>query len=189
MIRPPYLARVAAGAAVYAIEESRKLPAAAVMLPMTALSQLLQTTMHLQQFITSLAIRGDQVFSHWGGEPPEVPEWATFDEDESVPLPVSERETPAGRFALYSMPPRDVGEPNGEPTNGRAVNGTAPQVGEPEIAEYLDYDSLTLAQLRARLRSLSLDELTALLDYEQRTLARAPFLTMLENRIASAKAK
>ena len=57
MIRPPYLARVAAGAAVYAIEESRKLPAAAVMLPMTALSQLLQTTMHLQQFITSLAIR------------------------------------------------------------------------------------------------------------------------------------
>ena len=69
------------------------------------------------------------------------------------------------------------------------MNGTAPQVGEPEIAEYLDYDSLTLAQLRARLRSLSLDELTALLDYEQRTLARAPFLTMLENRIASAKAK
>ena len=48
---------------------------------------------------------------------------------------------------------------------------------------------MTLAQLRARLRSLSLDELTALLDYEQRTLARAPFLTMLENRIASAKAK
>lgn len=188
MIRPPYLARVAAGAAVYAVEESRKLPAAAVMLPMTALSQLLQTTMHIQQFITSLAIRGDQLFSQWGGEPPEVPEWATFDEDEPASLPVSERETSAGRFALYSMPPRELGEPDGEPTNGR-VSVTAPPVGEPEIAEYLDYDSLTLAQLRARLRSLSLDELTALLDYEQRSLARAPFLTMLENRIASAKAK
>ena len=86
MIRPPYLARVAAGAAVYAVEESRKLPAAAVMLPMTALSQLLQTTMHIQQFITSLAIRGDQLFSQWGGDPPEVPEWATFDEDEPAPL-------------------------------------------------------------------------------------------------------
>lgn len=189
MIRPPYLARVAAGAAVYAVEESRKLPAAAVMLPMTALSQLLQTTMHIQQFITSLAIRGDQLFSQLGGNPPEVPEWATFDEDEPALPPVNERESPAGRFALYSMPPRDVGEPNGEPTNGRQVIDAAPQVGEPEIAEYLDYDSLTLAQLRARLRSLALDELTALLDYEQRSLARAPFLTMLENRIASAKAK
>ena len=85
MIRPPYLARVAAGAAVYAIEESRKLPAAAVMLPMTALSQLLpEPPCTCRQSITSLAIRGDQVFSHWGGEPPEVPEWATFDEDESV---------------------------------------------------------------------------------------------------------
>ena len=170
-----------------AIEESRKLPAATVMLPMTALSQLLQTTMHLQQFITSLAIRGDQLFSHWGGEPPELPEWATFDEDEPTAPPVSERDTSAGRFALYSMPPRELGEPNGDPTNGRAVNGAAPQAGEPEIAEYLDYDSFTLAQLRARLRSLSLDELTALLDYEQCTLARVLFLTMLENRIASYK--
>jgi len=43
--------------------------------------------------------------------------------------------------------------------------------------------------LRARLRTLSTAELGELLEYEERTLSRAPFLTMLTNRIATAKAK
>ena len=59
----------------------------------------------------------------------------------------------------------------------------------PEIADYLDYDTLTLAQLRARLRTLSLDDLTTLLDYENATSTRAPFQTMLANRITTARAK
>jgi hypothetical protein len=183
MIRPPYLARVATGAAVYAIEESRKLPSTAVTLPMTALSQVLQTAMHVQQFVTSLAIKGDAVLSQWTGERVEIPEWATFDEDEDASNLPDDRDSAAGRFALYSMPPVS---PADEPGTVEAPNG---EVAEPEIAQYLDYSTLTLAQLRARLRSLSIEELTALLDYEARTLARAPFQTMLENRIASAKAK
>jgi Sec7-like guanine-nucleotide exchange factor len=60
---------------------------------------------------------------------------------------------------------------------------------EPEIVTELDYPNLTLAQLRARIRTLSIDELTAVLDYENATLARAPFQTMLTNRITTAKAK
>lgn len=183
MIRPPYLARVATGAAVYVIEESRKLPSTAVTLPMTALSQVLQSAMHFQQFVTSLAIKGDAVLSQWTGEQHEIPEWATFDEDE-VPADLPDNgETAGGRFALYSMPPV---APAADPNGADVPNG---QVEEPEIAQYLDYGALTLAQLRARLRSLSVEELTTLLDYEARTLARAPFQTMLENRIASAKAK
>jgi hypothetical protein len=183
MIRPPYLARVATGAAVYVIEESRKLPSTAVTFPMTALSQVLQSAMHFQQFVTSLAIKGDEVLSQWTGERHEIPEWATFDEDEaSIELPEN-GETAGGRFALYSMPPVAPAE---DPNVSELPNG---RVEEPEIAQYLDYGSLTLAQLRARLRSLSVEELTTLLDYEARTLARAPFQTMLENRIASAKAK
>jgi hypothetical protein len=184
MVRAPYLARVATGAAVYAIEETRKLPSTAVTLPMTALSQVLQTAMHLQQFITSLAIRGDVVLSQWTGSPSELPEWATFDEDEDITDVPEPPESSGGRFALYSMPPVTAAD---EQVNGAEQPST--DVEEPEIAQYLDYGTLTLAQLRARLRSLSVDELTELLDYEVNTLARPPFQTMLENRIAAAKAK
>ncbi|TSE01974.1 lipid droplet-associated protein [Skermania sp. ID1734] len=189
MFRPPYLARVAVGAAVYVVEETRKLPNAAITWPMTAFSQLLQTTMHFQQFMTSLAIKGDQLFSRLEGAQ-ELPEWATFDEDETLtelpPLP--ERPASSGRFALYSMPGLDEPtqtQPLPDPLETRSLK----RVAEPEIAQYLDYGSLTLAQLRARLRALSVDELNELLDYEDRTLARPPFKTMLENRIAAAKAK
>ena len=48
---------------------------------------------------------------------------------------------------------------------------------------------MTLAQLRARLRTLSVEDLTALLDYENATRARAPFVTMLSNRITTASAR
>jgi hypothetical protein len=202
MIRPPYLARVAAGAAVYILEETRKFPSTAVTLPMTAFSQMLQTTMHFQQFLTSLAIKGDQVFAPLFGEIEEKPEWATFDEDEPesiAPAPTERTGTP-GRFALYSMPPnaeppKTAAKAEKAPAKAPARRNVAtaakaaPKVVEPEIAAYLDYGSLTLAQLRARLRSLSVDELGALLDYEEHSLSRAPFLTMLSNRIASAKAK
>ena len=53
----------------------------------------------------------------------------------------------------------------------------------------LDYESLTLAQLRARLPSLSVADLDALLAYEGATKARAPFQTLLANRITRATAK
>lgn len=56
------------------------------------------------------------------------------------------------------------------------------------VAE-LDYPTLTLAQLRARVQSLGVDELEALLAYEQATKARAPFQTLLANRITRASAK
>jgi hypothetical protein len=57
------------------------------------------------------------------------------------------------------------------------------------VVTELDYPSLTLAQLRARLQSLSVDELEALLAYEQATKGRAPFQTLLANRITRANAK
>lgn len=61
---------------------------------------------------------------------------------------------------------------------------------EPEIVTELHHPNLTLAQLRARIRTpQAFDELTAVLDYENATLARAPFQTMLTNRITTAKAK
>lgn len=204
MIRPPLFARIAAGAAVYVIEETRKIPATAATLPMTAVSKVLQTGMHAQQFVTSLALRGDQVLSRFTETSEAQPAWAAFDEDEvesdAKSAPAVEGAAPEsdgsaksnGRFALYSMPPNKheleaSGSTATQPVAAR--NGKHQKVAQPEIAEYLDYDSLTLVQLRARLKSLTLEELTALLEYEDSTLARAPFQTMLANRITSAKAK
>ena len=62
-------------------------------------------------------------------------------------------------------------------------------VDPPDVAIELDYDALTLAQLRARLPSLSVTELDSLLSYEVATKARAPFQTLLTNRITRATAK
>ena len=55
-----------------------------------------------------------------------------------------------------------------------------------DIVAELDYESLTLAQLRARLTSLRVADLEALLDYEEATKSRAPFQTLLANRITRA---
>ena len=66
----------------------------------------------------------------------------------------------------------------------RSTSATAP-----EIVEELDYESLTLAQLRARLTSLRVADLETLLAYEDATRARAPFQTLLSNRITRATAR
>jgi hypothetical protein len=64
-----------------------------------------------------------------------------------------------------------------------------PGPSAPGIVTKLDYTSLTLAQLRARLPSLRIADLEALLAYEGQTKARAPFQTLLANRITRATAK
>lgn len=243
MFRPPFLARVAAGAAAYALEETRRLPATAINFPITAISQMLQTTMHLQQFVTSLALKGDAVFERLLTQSEEQPAWATFDEDED------EEQTPSfatesayrSRFDLFTepepalVPTESAAQEAAEPvitetvaaataskaaTNGR--NGSAPAavaiapaepevaaapepaapepaaetevtpepaVAEPAVATRFAYSEMTIAQLRARLRQLTVDDLAALLAYEQETRDRAPFVTMLTNRIATVQAQ
>ncbi|WP_067480953.1 lipid droplet-associated protein [Nocardia amamiensis] len=220
MLRPPFLARVAAGAAVYALEETRRLPTAAMNLPITAISQLLQTTMHVQQFVTSLALKGDTVFDRLSNRPVEQPEWATFDED--LDDDASPAAHPTSRFDLYTADepeaartpetfPADATratETNGHTTSAPIVDAPAepktaepeadsdpqpaadaPEIVEPEVATRYDYLNMTLAQLRARLRMLTVDDLIALLEYEQQTRARAAFVTMLTNRIATVRAQ
>ncbi|GGN75301.1 lipid droplet-associated protein [Nocardia rhizosphaerihabitans] len=200
MFRPPFVARVAAGAAVYALEETRRLPVAAVNFPITALSRVLQTTMHVQQFVTSLALKGDLVFERLGSTPQEQPEWATFDED-IAPEPAVATNGHASRFDLYTE------EHPAEQANGKATPASLllleteaeaeepaaepepEEVQAPEVAVRYDYPAMTLAQLRARLRMLTVEELAQLLAFEQQTRARAPFVTMLTNRIATVQAQ
>ncbi|MEP9412957.1 lipid droplet-associated protein [Gordonia sp. VNQ95] len=109
----------------------------------------------------------------------------------SAPAPAPESEAPradAGRFALYSSAPQDVIDSAHE--SASEADAESPASGDvPEVVEYTDYDTLTLAQLRAKLRTVSVDDLTALLAYEKSTRNRAPFITMIDNRITAAENK
>lgn len=62
-----------------------------------------------------------------------------------------------------------------------ALTTGVPERGELPLE---DYDSLTLGALRGRLRSLSLEELVHVRDYEKAHAHRLPVVTLLDNRIA-----
>jgi hypothetical protein len=62
------------------------------------------------------------------------------------------------------------------------------QSGEPGGLPIANYDMLSLPSLRARLRSLDVDQLAQLTDYERAHAARAGVLSMFENRLAKLHA-
>ena len=66
--------------------------------------------------------------------------------------------------------------------NGSAVAAAAP-------APLPNYDELSLASLRARLRNLDVTQVRQLADYERAHAARAEVLTMFERRIAKLEAE
>jgi hypothetical protein len=192
MATAPYGVRLLIGAATFAVEETIRLPKTILMYPMTLASQAAHIVMRFQQNMAELVIKGDATLEQIFPPKDEQPEWATFDEDlgddEEPPADLSDTERRAeGRFALYTIPDSSADSPT-QPVS-RAKKPAAKSVAAPPVADELDYESLTLAQLRARLQTLDLDELEALLAYEEATKARAPFQTLLANRITRATAK
>jgi hypothetical protein len=197
MATAPYGVRLLVGAATIAVEETIKLPKTILMYPMTLASQTAAVVMRFQQNVAELVIKGDATLEHVFPPKNEQPEWVTFDEDEPEPEPDIDTADTAdtadterrgeGRFALYSEPDAATGAAADPPT--RPVARGKKTVTAPAVAEELDYEQLTLAQLRARLQSLDVDELEALLAYEEATKGRAPFQTLLANRITRATAK
>ncbi|HEX8864175.1 MAG TPA: lipid droplet-associated protein [Lentzea sp.] len=162
----PLGVRVAAGLAVTALEQARRLPQQLAGLPLTVVSEAMQLSMRVQQHVTELAIKGDDVLS--GLRPAEEePEWATFDEDGD-----DDDDT-----AVVAEEPAD--DPWEE--EERAIA---------EVPEFLPmYDELSIAQLRARLRNLDVEQLEELLSYEKAHEARPEFVGMLNRRIATVKAQ
>lgn len=184
MSTAPYGVRLLVGVAATAVEETLKLPQTIATYPMTVVSQMAQFVMKVQQDVADLVIKGDETLENFFPPKDEQPEWATFDEDDApatAPESNGERLT-EGRFALYSVSEEE------SPANTTAPAAT-PEPDAPAVVADIDYTSLTLAQLRARLQSLSVTDLEALLTYEEATKARAPFQTLLANRITRASAK
>lgn len=162
---------------MYALEETRRIPGRALNLPITAIGQLLQTTMHAQQFVTSLAMRGDDLFERLQRRP-EQPHWATFDDDAPPPATTGNGHKPT--LGDQARTHRVVHPTPAEPDEPEEV---------PEVVIRCAYPALSLAQLRARLRTFEVAELRSLLQYERQHDSRAPFVTMLTNRIATVTAQ
>jgi hypothetical protein len=189
------------GAATVAVEETMKLPKTILMYPMTLASTAAHLVMRFQQNLAELVIKGDSTLEAIFPPKEEKPEWATFDEDlpdaiegatAALPEGIDGDRRAEGRFALYSVSDAPEASEGTDLTPGaarKAKKSANPTIPEPAVAVELDYPTLTLAQLRARLQSLGVDELEALLAYEQATKARAPFQTLLANRITRANAK
>jgi hypothetical protein len=198
----PYGVRLLVGAATVAVEETIRLPKTILMYPMTLASEVAHIVMRFQQNLAELVNKGDSTLESIFPPKDEKPEWATFDEDSEVALETSGggfAELPdgaggdrraEGRFALYSIAEAHEDASALVKGAGQAEKSKAEAaVPEPSVAADLDYSTLTLAQLRARVQSLGVDDLEALLAYEQATKARAPFETLLANRITRASAK
>ena len=61
-----------------------------------------------------------------------------------------------------------------------AASGTAPGAGQP----FANYDELSVASLRARMRGLNVSQLRELIGYERAHAARGDVIAMFERRIA-----
>jgi hypothetical protein len=197
----PLPLRVAAGLAVSTAERVRELPKQLTGLPVTVVSQVLQFSMRVQQHVTELAIKGDGALSSL--RPVEdTPSWATFDEDVEPDLST---ETPFDNVTSIktaeSAPRNEINghrpaftdadaatDPWAEEERALSTPHTegefdAPVASSP--AGVVNYDELTLPQLRARLRRFSLEELEELLTYERANADRPSFVGMLARRIGN----
>lgn len=168
----PLPVRIAAGLVATAMEQAKDLPRLVAEFPVTAVSQALQASMRVQQRVTELAIKGDRAL---GTLRPveEKPSWATFDDEDELP--------PTNGATVAELRPYTV-------TTAAEPKPSAPESPLPEPsgpAALPGYEELTIPQLRGRLRHLSPADLQALLVWETTHTNRAPFVTMLTNRIAT----
>lgn len=194
----PLPVRVAAGLAATAMEQARTLPTKLAGLPVTVASQALQVSMRVQQQVTELAIRGDEVLSSLRPVE-ETPEWATFDEDLDEDdlsrqsafdrVVVDEEDRDSGLDSgLDSSLDGGNGFPVDDPwvAEQRALSEQA-QASELDLVAAENYDELSLPQLRARLRRFTAAELAELLEYERAHGNRPSFVGMLTRRIATVR--
>lgn len=160
----PLPVRVAAGLVATAVEQARDLPRLVVELPVTAVSQVLQASMRVQQKLTQLAIKGDRALSTLRPVE-EKPDWATFDDE-----PPQRN----GASTVTELHPQNQAPPEPEIELDASGPNVLPHYGE-----------MTIQQLRGRLRTLSVADLRALLEWETAHEDRPPFVTMLSNRITT----
>lgn len=191
----PLPVRVAAGLAVTAVDRARHLPEKLAELPVTMVSQALQLSMRLQQQMTELAIKGDSALSTI--RPVEdKPEWATFDEDATAYDASPNHNGTRSRFETTVLDDTDADTDDKDDTlpddpwstEESGIQRELDSTDEPPAA-LPGYPDLTLPQLRARMRRLSVDELNELVDYERAHADRPEYVGVLTRRIGTLRAQ
>ncbi|HEY5878773.1 MAG TPA: lipid droplet-associated protein [Nakamurella sp.] len=120
----PLPVRVAAGLVATGIALVRSLPEEIPAIPVALVGNAMRLSMKVQQEITTLAVRGDELLGPLvGGRPEESPGWATFDEDTQ---PASTR---AARPYPHAAPAKSA---TAKPT------GTRPARAKPDEARPAD---------------------------------------------------
>ena len=193
MSHVPLPVRVAVGLMVTAVEQARKLPEQLADLPVTAASRAVQAGMRVQQRVTELAIKGDQVFSLLNPVE-DTPAWARFDEDDEPPEPDlatsttqpdstdnADNKVVMGGEVDEADAAQALTPPNSDGARGTAASGPSELLAR--------YDEMSLAQLRTMLRKLSLPQLEVLLAHEHAHRDRPAFVTLLSNRISTVRSQ
>ncbi len=112
-------------------------------------------------------------------KPPKQQSTRDFDKTGNVRLLGAEKDSPASDAAAPATP-----EP--APAATAAPEATTAATGEAPLP---NYDELSVASLRARLRNLDVTQVRQLAEYERAHAARADVLTMFERRIAKLEAE
>lgn len=213
----PLPLRVAAGLAASAVEHARDLPAKLAGLPVTVASQALQMSMRVQQQVTELAIKGDEALAglrpveetpEWATFDEDIDD-GRYDVSRPAPFDRAEADPPdadispnghdlgAPYDSRSAAPVEDDTDDAADPwaLEERALaeetfNEAAPDTeseARPTPAGVANYDELSLPQLRARLRTFTVEALEELLDHERTYGNRPSFVGMLTRRIATVR--
>ena len=186
MSKLPVPVAAALGLVPTVLDGMRRLPGRAATLPVLAVSSALTAMETARREYDELALRGERFVEQLrgregdsgpeareGGARPEVPSEAP----KAAPTPQQEPATPT-RVETAATP--DVVD---------TVEAVAAEVEAPEVTSHddlplPDYDHMTLGSLRGRLRSLTIEQLVQVRDYEKAHAHRLPVVTLLDNRIA-----
>jgi hypothetical protein len=195
-----------------AIDSAKRVPGKVVQLPVLAISTALSKWAEAQQRYDELAERGERFVSSVRGHPldaDEVQEWLT----ERIPTGVASDavaqvtellDRAATRGSRPATPAEEA--PKGEPTPSAPAGSPERHdtAAPPEVVAVVeevaaatpvetpshdelplpDYDHMTLGSLRGRLRSLTLEQLVEVREYEKAHADRLPVVTLVDNRIA-----
>jgi hypothetical protein len=197
-VNVPFPFRVAAGAIAVGLDRLRTLPAELPALSVTLAGHAVRASMRVQQELANLAARGEEVLSPLTDRPEEHPAWAHFDDEDDVVDgdavdDATERDAagddPAGDDPAGDDPGDDAGVPASGAGGGREYDAAPGVAGGATDgpAALRGYDELTVAQVRARLRTLDEAAVAELLEHERAGRARAAFVTTLHNRLASLR--
>ncbi|MBV9445085.1 MAG: hypothetical protein JO345_04205 [Streptosporangiaceae bacterium] len=118
--------------------------------------------------------------------PAEAPEASVAAEVTEAP----EAETPKRRDLNKTGNVRLIAETGTEPDTpaAEAPEATEATADEPAALPLANYDELSVASLRARLRNLTAAQVTVLAEYERSHAGRPEVVTMFERRIAKLEA-